>query len=203
VEKIDAKILEMMMSRLCHEFVGPVGAVANGIELIQETDGAIAAEAVGMVDISAKELTARIKFYRVAYGVSGITSNNLAELRGLSISFVGGEGTVLRWPMPPMAPKLEEGEGKLVINMIALAKGALSRGGEVCVDIVADSLSVSAVGESVGLSDDLVSAITSDVNLDLLNPRNVHGFWATLLAKNVGRKLRYDVIGSKEIRISA
>ena len=203
MEQIDSRIIELMASRLCHEFVGPAGAVANGLELVEDTGGDLAEEAMEMVGASAKELTARIKFYRIAYGVGGISSNNLAELRGLSFAFVGEGHSRFSWPMPPIAPRLEDGEGKLVLNMIALAKSALPRGGDVNVDIDGKELVVRAIGEGAGLPDDLVCTMTTKVEFEVLTPRNIHGFWAALLARRVQRKLDYKLINAEEVIIKA
>ncbi len=203
LERIDSRILELMASRLCHEFVGPVGAVANGVELIEETNNALAEEALGMVGTSARELASRIKFYRVAYGFSGLSSNNLAELRSLALAIFENGNAKLNWPMPPMAPQLEDGEGKLVLNMIALAKGALSRSGEVLVDIEGEELIVKVQGKAVGLAEDLINAITGNQHFDEMTPRNVHGFWSSLLARRVQRSLRYVAVSSDEIQLKA
>ncbi len=201
LKQIDSRILELMASRLCHEFVGPVGAVSNGVELVEETDGSIAEEAMEMVGASARELAVRVKFYRIAYGMAGAASNNLAELRGLSTALFGEGAVKLNWPMPPIAPRLADGEGKIILNMIAIAKGALSRGGEVGVNLEGNDLIVTACGEGASIADDLVQAMATDISIDDLTPRNVHGFWTSLLAARVQRKVIFEVVNDSEVKL--
>jgi hypothetical protein len=38
--KIDLRVAELLTSRLCHDLVGPIGAVGNGLELLTETSRA-------------------------------------------------------------------------------------------------------------------------------------------------------------------
>ena len=34
-QQIDLRVAELMASRLCHDLVGPIGAVNNGLELME------------------------------------------------------------------------------------------------------------------------------------------------------------------------
>ncbi len=34
--QVDLKVIQLLSSRLCHDLIGPAGAVQNGIELFEE-----------------------------------------------------------------------------------------------------------------------------------------------------------------------
>ena len=54
-QTIDIRVLELLASRLCHDLVGPVGAVNNGLELLVEDDEmGLADEAVGQSHFGAE-----------------------------------------------------------------------------------------------------------------------------------------------------
>ena len=68
--QIDLKVAQLLSSRLCHDLVGPIGAVNTGLELMEEDsddDGA----ALGLMARSAAEAIRRLAFYRMAFGLGG------------------------------------------------------------------------------------------------------------------------------------
>src|SRR5512134_174684 len=69
----DLDLAALLCSRVCHDIISPVGAIANGLELMDdpETDAAMRATALDMVRSSAKTATAKLKFCRIAFGASG------------------------------------------------------------------------------------------------------------------------------------
>ncbi len=62
----------LMVSRVCHDLVGPLGAVVNGMEVLEdERDPAMRADAIKLVTMSADQALARIQFMRIAFGAAG------------------------------------------------------------------------------------------------------------------------------------
>jgi hypothetical protein len=43
---LDIRVVELLCSRLCHELVSPVGAINNGVELMEEMGAEMADEAM-------------------------------------------------------------------------------------------------------------------------------------------------------------
>ena len=58
-------------ARLCHDLIGPVAAIANGVELLGEDDPDFVRDAVALVGNSARKANARLQFFRFAYGFGG------------------------------------------------------------------------------------------------------------------------------------
>ena len=69
--KIQLRIAELMCSRLCHDLIGPVSAVNNGIELMNENDEGIIGSSIELLGKSAKQAQDKLSFYRVAFGSAG------------------------------------------------------------------------------------------------------------------------------------
>src|SRR5256885_16016927 len=65
---VDLRVLELLSSRLCHELISPVGAINNGIELMDEDDPDFVKEATQLIGNSARTAGRRLDFYRFAYG---------------------------------------------------------------------------------------------------------------------------------------
>ena len=66
--QVELSILELVCSRLCHDMVGPVGAAANGIELLRELGNGQGDDIIDMTDASARTAWRRLEFFRVAFG---------------------------------------------------------------------------------------------------------------------------------------
>ena len=50
---IEVRIVQLLCSRLCHDLVGPVGAVTNGVEMVEEFDPSMAEDAMRLIGESA------------------------------------------------------------------------------------------------------------------------------------------------------
>src|SRR5258706_14836505 len=67
----DLEFAALLVSRVCHDLVSPVGAVVNGLEVLEdETDPAMRADALRLVAASAEQAAARLQFARIAVGAS-------------------------------------------------------------------------------------------------------------------------------------
>ena len=71
--QVDLKVVQLLSSRLCHDLVGPAGAVHNGIELYEEMGPGEGADALKMVAASVEQLSARLGFFRLAFGLGGLS----------------------------------------------------------------------------------------------------------------------------------
>jgi histidine phosphotransferase ChpT len=62
----------MLCSRLCHDMLSPVGALANGLELLaDEQDPKMRAQVIELLEQSARISTEKLKFFRLAFGAAG------------------------------------------------------------------------------------------------------------------------------------
>jgi len=68
----DIDLAALLVSRVCHDLVSPVGAVVNGLEVLaDETDVTMRADALRLVAASAEQASARLQFARLAFGAAG------------------------------------------------------------------------------------------------------------------------------------
>ncbi|HRQ61461.1 MAG TPA: hypothetical protein PLO23_08135, partial [Alphaproteobacteria bacterium] len=74
-EKIDIHVLELLASKICHDLISPVGAVANGVEFLEDMEIEGADDILGLINFSAKQGSAKLQAYRMAYGAGGADSS--------------------------------------------------------------------------------------------------------------------------------
>ena len=123
---IDLRVLHLLCSRLCHDLVGPVGAINNGVELVREFGAGNDEEAMDLVASSASQAAERLKFFRVAYGMAAGTARTVRDAGGLTDAIIETGRMTLDWPADEgiAATELNEGSIKLLLNMVLLAAEA-------------------------------------------------------------------------------
>ena len=196
-QTMDIRVFELLASRLCHDLVGPVGAVNNGMELLEDDDDAsMADEAVGLVRSSARQAADALQFYRMAYGMAGSqVGSDLTEFSGLAGRYLDGERIELDWRVPSQ-PDGAEGLGKLLLNLAAFAAECLPRGGRILVESeVGDSqirARVRAHGEGCKVREESLAALDEAADVASLTPRSVQGFFIKLLVRRLSGDLHID-----------
>jgi histidine phosphotransferase ChpT len=187
----DLDLAALLCSRVCHDIISPVGAIANGLELMDdpEVDADMKATALDMVRSSAKTATAKLKFCRIAFGASGSAGAqiDMGEAGEMAKDFVGNEKIRLDWQAPrENRPKAEV---KLVLNMLMLAMAGIPRGGLVTVTVEGRNFIVSAKGERAKVPQAMADVLTGAAAIDTLDARMVQPYYAKLLAESAGLQL--------------
>lgn len=159
------KLAEMLCARLCHDLVGPVGAISNGAEMLaDEDDEDFRREAVRLMSDSALQVARRLRFYRLAFGGVGGATERIAvsKLHDIASDFFRGGKVDLGWRVS--AEDIDARAAKLLLNMILLAGEALVRGGNVEVRINGASgpneIVIAATGDVVKIRDSVRAALS-------------------------------------------
>lgn len=197
--QMEMRILELLCSRLCHDLVGPIGAVNNGIELLEESDPAMASEVLPLVTTSARQAWRRLDFFRVAFGFAGgRTSWPAADLRRYASGWLEDGKARLDWPEGPPgeAGELDGSAAKLLLNMILLGAEALPRGGRVSVALQAagpvSRIGVTAAGPVAALHERVAAVLEGPSGAEDVEARTVQAYFTRRLADAMGASLRLD-----------
>ncbi len=164
---IDLDFAALLVSRVCHDLVSPVGAVVNGLEVLEEErDAAMRADALKLVTSSAALAAARLQFARIAYGAAGSAGAQLdlnevgrtvcGLLKGSKID-ISWEAAAVNWP---------KDWAKLLMNSALLAADCLPRGGCVRVSTSTDpsppSFTVRATGQGARVHAEVDQALRGE-----------------------------------------
>ena len=181
--EIDARVLELMAARLCHDLIGPVSAIGNGAELLADEDPDFMRDAVALIGDSARKALRRLQFFRFAYGfrAGGIVSAAPHALLG---EFFQETPIACDYPEPVRALPLEW--QKLACNLAAVAADALPRGGRLGIGSGSGSIAVEAAGEGSGPTTEICQALALEAAVDDLTPRTVAAYFAGLLGRQLG-----------------
>jgi len=131
-----------LASRICHDLTSPLGAIANGVELLT-LSGAARSPEMDLIAESVESANARIRFFRLAYGSAGQDRVSRAEvIRTLEALARGGRQTY-EWDVEGDHPRIEV---KAVFLLLQCVETALPMGGRLRVGQQDSSWIVSAEG---------------------------------------------------------
>jgi histidine phosphotransferase ChpT len=193
----DLDLAALLCSRVCHDVISPVGAIANGLELIDdpEMDAETKETALDMVRSSAKTASAKLKFCRIAFGAAGSAGAviDMGEAGETAKAFVGTEKVKLDWQAPrENRPKQEV---KLVLNMMLMAMSGIPRGGTVTVNVDGSSFTARAQGDRAKLPEATINVLDGTTDLATLDARLVQPYYAKQLAQSAGLSLTMAMDG--------
>ncbi len=124
----------LLCSRVCHDIISPVGAIANGLELLDEegTDSETREIAMGLIRSSATNASARLQFARIAFGAAGSAGADIDTGDAQNVAqgyFANEKKTTLEWVGErALMPK---NKVKFLLNMLLVSLNAIPRGGAV------------------------------------------------------------------------
>lgn len=134
----------LLGSRICHDLISPLGAIANGVELIALSHVDKSPE-LALITQSVSSATARIRFFRVAFGLAdGGQWLARAEVISILSGMAPGGRVTFEWLVGADLPRCRV---KLAFLAMLCLETALPWGGHIVVREGPDGLLVSAEAE--------------------------------------------------------
>lgn len=191
----------MLCSRLCHDLLSPVGAFANGLELLAtETDPAMRQNCIELLEQSAQISTNKLKFFRLAFGAAGGFGDRVPveEARDLIAALAADKGRIeVEWALAD--PNLAKPAVKVLLNFAQIAVDALVRGGTLTVGAErragegggTTEIVVRATGPKIAFDEVLGHALEGRLSASELSSRTAAAHMIHLLASETGGSLQY------------
>lgn len=132
IQPSDLELAALISSKICHDVIGPVGAIYNGLEILDEDDDQEAKNyALDVIRNVTEQASARLQFARFAFGAAGSAGAmiDLGTAEQISRGFVGNGKHKLSWRGIP--GYMVKDKVKLLLNLVASAITALPRGGDI------------------------------------------------------------------------
>ena len=120
----------LLCSRVCHDLISPVGAIVNGLEVMEEDKNEeTKAFALELIKKSAHQASAKLQFCRLAFGAAGSAGAqiDLGDAGKAARGLIEDGKTTLVWNLPRAL--LAKNRVKLLLNMVLIATGGIPRGG--------------------------------------------------------------------------
>lgn len=191
------RVLELMASRVCHDLVSPVGAINNGVELMEELGDDAGEEAVKLIANSAQQASIRLKAFRLSYGAAGTDKNvGLKEIRDVFLDLLKAgriqadfeQDLGVKFSMPP------QGFFKCLLNLLILAEECNHGEGKIHVTAGDGNKGIRVVvtGKNPSFREGAEAALKGSTPVEDLDARSVHAYLTGRFIDYFGLKLSVD-----------
>ncbi|MEJ6388494.1 histidine phosphotransferase family protein [Gymnodinialimonas ulvae] len=190
--QLPTRLADLVASRLCHDLVNPLGAIGNGVELLEMTGKADGPE-MELIRDAVHAAEARIRLFRLAFGSAGPDQNtSLREARQAVEGYFHQSRIVADWRIDGDRPRLET---KLAFLMLLCAETTLPMGGEIAITQASDGpWSLEARGGRINIKAD-VWELLQDADLAAtgnLRPSDAQFVVLAHVAKALGRVVTFS-----------
>jgi len=181
----------LLCSRVCHDLISPVGAIMNGIEVMEDdSDEETKTFAMDLIKKSAKTASAKLQFCRIAFGAAGSAGAQIdtGDAEKVARGMLEDDKIKIGWNLPRAL--LPKNRVKLLLNMLLLACHAIPRGGSLTVDPVGEGetmgFKVAASGMNARVPQAMPGLLTGEPNGHAVDAHAIQPFYAGMLARNCG-----------------
>src|ERR1043165_7529804 len=147
------ELAALLCSRVCHDLISPVGAIVNGLEVLDDNPKPEDRDfALDLIRKSAKTASARLQFCRLAFGAAGSSGAqiDLGDAQNMAKGHIEDGKITLGWNLPRLL--LPKNRVKLLLNMLIIAQQTIPRGGTLTVDPVGEGGPMSSRVPAQGLN---------------------------------------------------
>ena len=185
------ELAALLCSRVCHDIISPVGAINNGLELLDE--GGADEEAMGLIRASARNASARLQYARIAFGAAGSAGMQIdtGDAEAVASAYMANEKPEFTWS--GARSLLPKNQVKLLLNLLLIANAAIPRGGEISVtlDTSGDKpvFTLRATGKMMRVPPKFLELHSGQAPDEPIDAHAVQPYYTLLLAREAGMNI--------------
>jgi histidine phosphotransferase ChpT len=197
------ELAALLCSRVCHDLISPVGAIVNGLEVLDDNPKPEDREfALDLIRKSARTASARLQFCRLAFGAAGSSGAqiDLGDAQNMARGHIEDGKIAISWNLPRLL--LPKNRVKLLLNMLVIAQATIPRGGTLTVDPVGDGETMSFRVTAAGLNARLpqnIAGLLSASSTSTVDAHAVQPYYTRLLAQACGLTVTLAPEGEKVV----
>jgi histidine phosphotransferase ChpT len=190
----------LLSSRVCHDVISPVGAIVNGLEVLEEEkDAEMRGHALALIKSSAAEASSRLQFCRLAFGAAGSkgSSIDMGDAETVTRQLLADERTGLEWSAPRVL--LSKNKVKVLLNLCLIADAAIPRGGVIRVSMTGQdddaAFRIEAQGVNARVSAALPGLLAGEPQDDVVDARSIQAYYTGLVARSCDLDIKVSLAG--------
>jgi histidine phosphotransferase ChpT len=202
LESLD--LAALISSRLCHDVISPVGAIVNGLEVLEEEkDPAMREIALDLVKKSAEQASARLQFARLAFGAAGSAGAQIdtGDAEQVARGMVSDGKAEITWSGPRVL--LPKNKVKLLLNLIVIAVSTVPRGGTIAITIdgaePSTSFRIVTSGQMVRVPNGVAELIAGQPENGHIDAHVIQPFYTGLVARASSMAVTIDMEGDSVV----
>lgn len=175
---LPVRAVELLASRICHDLVSPVGAVANGVEFMEDMGPDGFEDSIDLIKHSAQQASVRLQLFRLCYGAGG--SEQMVSAKSIYEAFtnyIDSPKFTLEWDLLNDVPdELPTGFLKMILNALIFIHDGMPKGGTLKVSLQGEHMMIEGRGEMIRMREGASDAICGQAAIDDIDPKNIHGY---------------------------
>ena len=161
----------LLGSRICHDLISPIGAIGNGLELLM-IDSVSPGPEMALIGESVGQANARIRFFRVAFGLASSGQRmGAAEVTGILSDMTRGGRLAIAWQT---GADLSRVEVKIAFLLLLCLESAMAYGGKITVQIDTGRWQLHASAAKLRMDTPLWTWLTNPADAPDVSPASVH-----------------------------
>jgi len=192
--QLPLRAVELLTSRICHDLVSPVGAVANGIEFMRDMGADGLEDSIELIEHSAKQASVRLQLFRICYGAGG--SEKLISAKAIYeafINFMDKKKFALEWDLLNHVPdELPDGFFKIILNALIFIHDGLPKGGTLTVTSDGNDMVIEGRGDMIRLREGCAAALLGKAQIEDIDPKSIHGYVTYYFAQAFGIAIHFE-----------
>ncbi|KIC43451.1 histidine phosphotransferase [Ruegeria sp. ANG-R] len=189
----DVNLAELIGSRICHDLISPIGAITNGLELL-EMVGAVQGPEMELISGSVGSAGARIRFFRVAFGSASDQPLGRAEVVELLRDVERAGRLKINWNLAEPVPR---NQVKLAFLALMCCESAMPFGGEVDITVQGTGWTVTGMADKLNLDSGLWKGVTTGRFANKLSPAQVQFALLPDTASTMGRRITAETTATQ------
>ncbi len=147
----------LVSARICHDLISPLGAIGNGVELM-ELSGAAKSPEMALIAQSVGHANARIRFFRISFGPAAPDQTiGRAEVAAILAAVAEGGRLHHTWIS---RNTISRRQARIAFLILQCCETALPHGGSMSVSEAGDAWTVVAEGPRMRIDPDLWAALS-------------------------------------------
>lgn len=200
-----SELAALLCSKVCHDIISPVGAINNGLELLDE--GGADEDAMNLIRQSARNASARLQFARIAYGAAGSAGMliDTGDAEAVTIAYLKNEKPELTWT--GSRALLPKNKVKLLLNLVLIANAAIPRGGRLSITLeeleTEPRFTLSASGPMLRVPPKFLELHSGGKPDEPIDAHSVQPYYTLLLAREAGMTITIRATADEIVLLAA
>lgn len=141
----NTELAEMISTRISHDLIGNIGALASALELMKENNDQLDDDTRSIIKTASQTLKARQTFFRIAFGLD--TKNvDVAELKEICENYLLTVGSRM-YPLTLEFSGISSGVAKFLCLSIMIGAEVCIRGGNIHIAVNKNNMTINVSSE--------------------------------------------------------
>jgi len=177
-----------LCSKVCHDVISPVGAIINGLEVLEEEkDAEMRKFANDLIRKSAHTASAKLQFCRLAFGAAGSAGASIdtGDAEQVARNLLADDRLKFEWVgTRQLMPK---NKVKLILNLCLIASACIPRGGLLRVVISGENdttnVALEASGPNLRLANGVPALLAGEPETGNIDAHGIQAYYTGLVAR--------------------